>query len=92
MNIKDFKNEYRFICTDTWGDAMEAWFECAGQMYKRGLSIPASWEYKPGLGDGTEKDCHWYEIFENAPNNDLEIIGKYLFRYCQFLRYKKVDY
>jgi hypothetical protein len=92
MSIKDFKNEYRLICTDTWGDAMQAWFECAGQMNKRGLSTPVLWQYKPGIGGGTEEDCYWYGIFENAPNNALETIGNYLFRYCQFLKYKKVDY
>lgn len=93
MKIKDFKNEFRLICTDTWGNAMDAWFECAGQLNKRHLYIPSNWEYRPGItNDGTDSDCYWYEIFKNCTNTELYNIGNYLFRYCQFLRFKGIDY
>lgn len=92
-SLKEFKDEFRLICSDTWGNALDAWFECAGQMNKRGLLIPYEWEYRPGLGgDGTDEDSYWFELFENT-NDDLLInIGNFLFRYCQFLRHCKVDY
>jgi len=92
MTLKKFKNEYRLICTDTWGDAMDAWFECAGQMNKRAMEIPRTWEYRPGLGIGTDTESYWYELFENAKANELVQIGRFLFRYCQYLKFKGKDY
>ena len=93
MNLKEFKSEFRLICSDTWGDAMEAWFECAGHLYNRNEQMPGKWEYSPGLGgDGTDEDCYWYELFENATTKELHVIGSYLFRYCEYLKFKKVDY
>jgi hypothetical protein len=93
-SVKEFKNELRLISdTDVWGTSVEAWFECAGHMNKRGLHIPSSWEYSQGLGgDGTENESYWYELFEAAPDNVLINVGNLLFRYCQFLRYKGKDY
>lgn len=93
MTIREFKNEFRLVCTDTWGDALDAWFECAGRMHKRGLPIPDNWKYFPGIsGDGTEKDCYWHTLFARCGNKQLTNIGNFLFRYCQFLKYKNVDY
>lgn len=92
-NFKEFKNEYRLICCDTWGNAMEAWFECAGHLHKRGLSIPSEWEYRPGAGgDGTEKDSYWYDIFKHTNAKMLRTIGNFLFRYCQLLKHFGKDY
>lgn len=92
-SLKEFKNEFRLVCSDTWGEALGAWFECAGQMNKRGMPIPSEWEYSPGLGgDGTEPDSYWYELFENSTGNMLREIGNFLFRYCQYLKYNGVDY
>ena len=91
--LQKFKVEYRFMSCDIWGDAMEAWFECAGQMNKRGLNISENWKYSPGLGsDGTDKESHWYHSFKSMKNDNLIKLGNFLFRYCQFLRYKKIDY
>lgn len=98
MTIKEFKNEYRLICYDTWGNAMEAWFECAGQMNKRGLFIPSEWEYKPamdfpGCNDkGTDPESYWHELFEVASDEQIIIIGDFLYRYCEYLRFKEVNY
>jgi len=91
--IKDFKDEYRLICVDTWGDALEAWFECAGQMNKRKLKIPMPWEYRPAPGtNGTDKESYWHTDFESCSNELLIKIGNLMFRYCEFLRSKKVNY
>lgn len=84
--LKEFLSEYRLMASDTWGDATEAWFECAGQMYKRSLSIPTKWQYRPGLGgDGTDTESYWFELFENTSDEVLLTIGKFLFRYCELL-------
>jgi len=80
------------ICTDTWGDALDAWFECAAHMYSRNLCIPNEWEYRIGAGDGKEPDNYFYELFRNASDSQLQAIGNFLFRYCEFLRYKGINY
>lgn len=92
-SFAEFKNEFRLICCDTWGDALDAWFECAGHMNKRRLQIPASWGYSTGMGsNGTEKESYWHSLFSNTSDNLLVQIGSFLFRYCQYLKFKNVDY
>lgn len=92
MKLKDFKEEFRCICTDTWGDALDAHFEIGGRMYKRNMPIPSEWEYRPGLGDPCERDSYWHGIFAKCTNKQLKEIGNFLFRYCRFLKFKGVDY
>lgn len=93
MNIKEFKNEFRLICSDTWGDAMEAWFECVGRMNRRNLEIPANWNYRPGMGsDGTDKESYWYPLFGRCGNKQLTSIANFLERYCRFLKLAGKDY
>jgi hypothetical protein len=91
-NLKEFLNEYRLICSDSWGDAMEAWFECAGQMFKRGLDVPNEWEYRPALGGATDSESYWYDLFENTSDETLLTIGNFLFRYCLLLKRHGKDY
>ena len=92
MTLKEFKNEFRLICSDTWGDAMGAWFECAGRMYKKNMQIPEKWEYRPGLGDPCEPDNYFYSLFAHSSKKQLQTIGNFLFRYCQMLKYYGKDY
>lgn len=93
MNLKEFKNEYRGVCTDTWGSALDAWFECAGRMYWRKMPIPADWKYWPGASnDGREPESYWYALFARCSNNQLIAISNFLTRYCRYLEYKKMDY
>ena len=98
FSIKSFKEEFRMICADTWGDACEAWFEAVGQMNKRGLPIPSKYEYNAGKDfqgsndKGTCPDSYWHEMFENSDTEDLVKIAEYLFRYCDYLRFKGIDY
>lgn len=93
MNITQFKNEFRLICTDTWGDACEAWFEAVGRMNRRGLAIPSEWNYRPGMGsDGTDKESHWYPLFGRCGNKQLTAIAHFLARYCQILKRAGKDY
>lgn len=98
MTLKQFKEELRSTCgrhhkIDLWGNSMSAWFECAGRMNRRGIYIPGEWEYSPGLGgDGTDKDSYWYSLFARCGNKQLITIGNFLFRYTEYLRFKKVNY
>jgi len=91
MKLSEFKNEFRLINTDTWANALDAWFECAGHMYNRGLIIPLEWEYSSGYC-ATEIDSYYHELFFNASDDELIIIGNFLFRYCEYLRFKGVNY
>jgi hypothetical protein len=95
MTIKQFKAEMRLddIKHDPWGTCMQAWFECAGRMNKRGLDIPYEWQYRPGLGgDGTDPDSYWYSLFARCGNKQLATIGAFLYRYDRYLRFKGKNY
>ena len=94
MKVKDFKSELRMLLpSDEWGEAMSAFFECAGQMNKRGLFIPYEWSYSPGMGsDGTDEDSYWFELFEDAIDDNLILIGDLLHRYTNYLDYKGLSY
>lgn len=93
LSIKSFKNELRLVTSDVWGSPMEAWFECAGHLFKRDAPIPNEWQYNPGIcGDGTDKESYWYDIFKTTKTEDLILIANLLFRYCSYLRFKKLDY
>jgi hypothetical protein len=94
MNLKQFKQEYKLIFSgDHWGTALDAWFECAGRMNRRGMNIPDEWQYSPGAaGDGTDKESYWYALFARCGNKQLTEIGNFLTRYCQYLKYKGKDY
>lgn len=93
MNIAEFKKQFRHICTDTWGDALEAWFEAAGRLHTRGQELPKEWQYEPPLrGSATVKESYWFAMFRAASNKQLIQIGKFLFRYLQMIKYYKQDY
>ena len=92
MTLKEFKNEFRLICSDEWGCAMDAWFECAGRMYKKGMVIPDKWEYRPCLGDPCERDNYFFSLFAHSSKKQLQEIGNFLFRYCEYLKFKGKDY
>lgn len=93
MTLKQFKEEFRLTCVDTWGNAMDAHFEAVGHLHKRKLKINPSREYHPGAGgNGTDKDCYWYELFVNLPTKQLRKIEEFLFRYCSYLRFKGINY
>lgn len=97
MTSKEFRQEFKiFGHTDVWGNAMEAWFECAGRLYVNGADIPGEWEFSPCASpepeDNCEEDSYFYELFKESTNEELLEIGNLLFRYCQFLKFKGVDY
>ena len=77
---------------DPWGTALEAWFESAGRMNVRGLFIPSSWQYSPGLGGGIDPDSIWYEPCEDATDDALVKFATVLARYLSKLRLAGEDY
>lgn len=88
MTLNQFKHELRLVGFkhDPWANTMEAWFECAGRMNKRGLDIPREWNYKPGMGsDGTDKESYFYPLFARCGNKQLLEIGNYLCRLAGIL-------
>ena len=91
FSVKEFKNEFRLICTDTWGCAMDAWFEAAGQLHTRWLDIPAKWQYKAVLSP-LEEDNYFHDLFNECTDDEIIAIGTFLFRYCQYLKFKGTSY
>lgn len=96
MTIIQFKKEIRLLDFkyDPWGEAMSAFFELCARMYKRGLTIPAEWQYRPSplTSDPTEKDNYWYSLFARCGRHQLLAIGNLLHRYTEYLRRKGKDY
>lgn len=95
ISIKEFTDEFRLRSYDSWNDALEAWFEAVGQMNKRGLPIPAEWDYSiPPVNpdgskcDGTEPESPWYEMFSEFDNETIIKIAKVMDRYLSFLKFK----
>lgn len=91
MKLKEFKNEFRMLSIDTWGDAMEAWFEAVGHLYDRGEGIPSKYQYVPN-GGGSDPDSVWCEYFNNTSTKELYDIAEFMFRYCSFLKFCGKDY
>lgn len=94
ITMKVFKQEYKLAFSgDHWGTAMESWFEAVAHMWWRGLPIPSKYEYRPGMSaDQREPDSYFHALMEEAPDEVLIEIAEFCFRYCQYLKYKKVDY
>lgn len=94
ITTKVFRHEYQFAFSgDHWGTAMEGWFEAVAHMWWRGLPIPSKYEYRPGMSnDQREPDSYFYALCEEASDEVLIQIAELMFRYCQYLKFKGVDY
>jgi hypothetical protein len=92
MNLSEFKNELRLVYhSDKWGCAMDALFECIGRMYIKGVCIDTKHEYSPGFAP-TDDESYFHDLFKNCTNLELHAISEFLYRYCEYLRYKGIDY
>lgn len=92
FTFEDFMQEFRLMCDDSWGDTLEAHFAAAGEMNERGLDIPAEWEYRPGLFGGKDPDSYWTDMCEGMSDEDLEKVGRFMFRYARLLKRAGKDY
>lgn len=92
--LKEFKNEFKIVCSDAWGECMGAWFECAAHLYHREIDIPTSWEYSPGIiaTDARDDESYWFEIFNDTSDEMLLVIGNFLYCLSEILRAKGLDY
>ena len=66
---------------DPWGHCMGAFFDVAGEMYRRGMSTPDAWKYSPGAG-GPDVSEDARAVFDMLDTTDaqLQILGEYLQR------------
>jgi hypothetical protein len=92
LNVSTFKKDFRLVNTDTWGEAMCAWFDVATELTHRGVPIPKEWNYRSGLATAIEEDSYWYESFVNAKDQELIEIGNYLERFTRYLKHLGADY
>ena len=78
---------------DIWGFSMGAFFAVASELYYRGLDIPSSWGYSPGLsGDSRELDTMESDLCLESNDSDLLNAGLILERFTDYLRTKGKDY
>lgn len=86
LTARDLMDEFRLIANgDVWGNTMIWWFAVAGEMYCRGLSIPADWQYRPGLNP-KEADAYETDVLEQASDEALHLFGRALNRYAATLK------
>lgn len=93
LTASDLMREMRIAQSgDWWGDTMGWWFAVAGEMYERGLPIPAEWKYRPSPFGAKDPDAYETEICETATDNALCLFGRALNRYAKKLKAAGKDY
>ena len=91
MTIADFKNKFKTICTQTYPDALDAWFEAVGQMHLRCIPIPADYDYLPGKADVIDEDCRFHKDFIKATNDEIIALARYITKYLRVLKSHGLD-
>jgi hypothetical protein len=91
---KDIKHDamLTYDSYDAWGWAMTWWFAVADEMTRRGLDIPATWQYRPGLDVSRDEDSYEDETLELADDDALEHFGNVLARFARILEHQGKDY
>lgn len=94
MTANDLCSEFRlcFDGSDPWGSTMAWWFAVAGEMYARGLPIPAAWRYRPSPMGARDPDAYETPICEAADDVALILFGRMLARYATCLKKGGMDY
>src|ERR1044072_682131 len=88
---------------DPWGWAIGHHFAIAETLYRAGEWIPATWEYRPGMGveqgEAPDESDDWsaallYEMFDDdeIDGDDLRHAGNVLARYCRLCVAQGLDY
>jgi hypothetical protein len=91
--LKEFKKEFKLVCSDKWGEAMGTWFDVANVLLSRGIQAPKHWQFKPSpLGADLDQDSYWIPVLESYTSQDLTTIGNFLERYTRLLRHNGLDY
>lgn len=92
MKYQDIINEFRLMCSDSWGDSMELSFAVAGEMYERGMAIPKKWKYYPSPFGAKDEDSYWTKPLETVTDEDLERLLTFCWRYTNLLKRHGKDY
>ena len=93
LNAQNLMKEMRIAQSgDWWGDTMEWWFATAGEMWERGLDIPADWHYRPSPMGGKDPEAYETEVCEGATDDALRLFGRALNRYAGILKKAGKDY
>lgn len=82
---------------DEWGWVTGHRFAIAGALCWSGEDVPASWEYRPGIGPPDSDlypDCEWFAALEDETmsGDDLRAAGDALAAYADLLRAAGLDY
>ena len=77
---------------DRWGVAMGAMFDCCAMLYEIG-DVPDHWGFSVGWG-GNElpEDSDFFHEFQFEYDEDLIIVGEYLFRLTSILEKSEHKY
>lgn len=88
LNARDLMQEFRLFSGDGdwWGTTLAWWFAVAGEMWERGLDIPADWHYRPSPFGGRDPDAYETPICEAATDIALLLFGRALNRYAAILK------
>lgn len=90
----EFKELLRMndLSGDPWAVAMGAWFDCAAHLYEVG-DCPYEWKYRPGWhGNYIDEESVFFELFSRLNAEQLEEIGKLLWRYTALLKLNGRNY
>lgn len=87
----DLREEFAIdfsIKFDAWGHTLGAFFDLCGEMYHRGLDIPADWQFCPSpcAGDIREHDSGFFDACAMATDSALLELGILLHQLCDYLR------
>jgi hypothetical protein len=74
------------VVADDWDGAMSALFAIASELWWRGSTVPASWQYSPGCAaDPREHEDSLFGVCEETLDDDLHYAGNVLHRYIRRL-------
>lgn len=92
--LTEFKDLLRMndVAGDPWGVIVGAWFDCAAHLYEKG-DCPPEWQYKPGWGGNhIDDESIFFELFSEMTAEQLEEVGRYLWRISEALKRKGLNY
>src|SRR5580658_5603886 len=89
MDLQEFKTEFRAECSNVWEDAIGEFYECAGQLEDRRCIYPRAWITEQGLWPNNWLRAPLFsDEFRDTSDEDLLVIGSFLFRYLLLLKRK----
>jgi hypothetical protein len=93
MNTNDLKNEFRLSNDgDFYGNVMAWWFAISAEITfnRQDISVPAEWNYNPGMASGPEDDDYTASIVREATDDALIEFGNKMARAYAILQNKRL--